>query len=70
MKDNTKDHEIDCLMSDIRRVEMAKANKPELYADALKKLKGEAKAIMSLEDLKAKRVEIEEADDGDDSDDE
>lgn len=69
MKDN-KDYELDCLVSDIRRVEMAKATEPELYAKAVKKLKGEAKQIMSIEDLKAKGQELAEKEDEDDDGDE
>lgn len=58
-------YEIESLASDIRRTEMAKKEKPELYAKAIAKLKGEAKAIMSLADLKAKRIELEEKEDED-----
>ena len=47
------EYKLDCLMSDIRRVEMAKMKEPELYNEAVKKLKGESKAISSIEELKA-----------------
>lgn len=57
--EDKKDWELDCLVSDIRRVEMAKADKPELYSKALAKLKGEAKKIMSIQDLKDKAAELD-----------
>ena len=56
------DWELDCLASDIRKVEMCKKEKPELYAKALKKLKKEAKQIMSIEDLKERVKELEDGD--------
>lgn len=68
MKDSDKKYKLDCLMSDIRRVEAAKANDPELYNEAVKKLKGESKVIMSLEELKAKGKKLAEEEAGYDGD--
>ena len=62
-KKDYQDHELDCLVHDIRRVELAKKDKPELYSKALAKLKGEAKAIMSIDDLKERAKELDEGDD-------
>jgi hypothetical protein len=50
MEDN-KNYELDCLMRSIKEVEVAKADKPEMYQEALSKLKKEAKAISSIKDL-------------------
>lgn len=68
MKDDDKKYKLDCLMSDIRRVEAAKASDPELYNEAVKKLKGESKVIMSLEELKAKGKKMAEEEAGYDGD--
>lgn len=47
-----KDHEVECLARAVKEVEMAKANKPELYNKAVEFLKKEVKAIDSLQALK------------------
>lgn len=60
-----KDYELECLMRSIKEVEVAKQKKPELYQKALSELKGEAKAITSIEDLKAIRQAKAEGEDED-----
>lgn len=57
-----QEHEVECLVHAIKQVEMAKAKKPELYQKALSELKGEAKVISSIEDLRAKKKKMEEDD--------
>lgn len=75
MNDNEaqeKKWKCESLMSDIRRVEAAKMNDPELYNEAVKKLKGESKAISSIEELKLKGKKMAEKEAGykdDESDD-
>jgi hypothetical protein len=69
MQDDDKKYKLECLMSDIRRVEFAKANTPELYDEAIRKLKGEAKVIMSLEELRAKGKKLAEKEAGYDGND-
>lgn len=59
-KGEDKDYEIDCLARSIKEVELAKKDRPDQYAAALSKLKGEAKAIMSIDDLKAKYKKLTE----------
>ncbi len=51
-------YEVECIARAIKDVEMAKKDKPELYDKALQSLKSEAKAIMSIDDLKARREEL------------
>lgn len=69
VKVEEKDWDLDCLMNDIRRVELAKVDKPELYNKALSKLKGEAKQILSIEDLKERGRELAEGDESEDTED-
>jgi RNA polymerase-interacting CarD/CdnL/TRCF family regulator len=47
-------------MNDIKRVEKAKQENPEMYNEAVRKLKGEVKIISSIEELKAKAKEMDE----------
>lgn len=63
MEMDNKKHELECAMSDIRRVESLKANKPELYNKAVMGLKKEAKAIGSLAELKGVAKEKMESED-------
>jgi len=73
MKDN-KDYDLECAMSDIRRVESLKVNKPDVYNKAIDALKKESSAIDSLEKLKdvakEKMEETEEPEEMEESDDE
>lgn len=67
-----KEHEVECLARSIKEVEMAKANKPELYNKAVESLKKEVKAIDSLQALKdvAKSKMSEEPQESEESDEE
>jgi hypothetical protein len=59
-------------MHDIRRVEMAKIEDPEMYNEAVKKLKGDSKVISSIAELKLKGKKMAEKEAGymdDESDD-
>jgi hypothetical protein len=67
-KKDDKKWEIDCLANDIRRVEKAKLENPEMYNEAVRKLKGESKAISSLEELKEKGARLAEKEVGYDRD--
>jgi hypothetical protein len=70
MKDN-KDYDLECAMSDIRRVESLKVMKPEVYNKAIDMLKKESSAIDSLEKLKdVAKEKMEEEEPKDESDDE
>ena len=53
--------ELDSLGEAIKKVEMAKANQPELYSKALAKLKGHAKVIGSVKELRQKAKDMAEA---------
>lgn len=55
--EDSKNYELECLMRSIKEVEVAKADKPEMYQEALAKLKKEAKAINSIADLKRARTQ-------------
>ena len=71
-KPDEKKWKMDCLVNDIRRVEMAKLEDPEMYNEAVKKLKGESKAISSIAELKLKGKKMAEKEAGymdDESDD-
>lgn len=51
-------YEVDSLADAIKRVEMAKKKKPELYAKAVAKLKEAADVISSIDDLRKKRDKL------------
>ena len=71
VKDDKK-WKIESLMHDIRRVEMAKIEDPEMYNEAVKKLKGDSKVISSIAELKLKGKKMAEKEAGymdDESDD-
>lgn len=60
-----KDWKVECLSNDIKRVEMAKKETPDLYNQAVAMLKKEVGVIGSIEELKAKGKEVASmADDG------
>jgi hypothetical protein len=63
-----KKWKLECLMNDIRRVELAKMEDPAMYNEAVKKLKGESKAISSLQELKEKGARMAEKEAGYDRD--
>lgn len=51
-KEDDQKWKIESLASDIRRVECAKKDEPEIYEKALAKLKNEADSIMSIDDIR------------------
>lgn len=46
-------HEVEDLSSAIKKVELARANQPKLYSKALSEMKGHAKVISSIKELKS-----------------
>jgi len=63
-----KNYELECLVRSIKEVEMAKANKPEMYKKALGLLKGEVQVISSIADLK--KIKAEKAEKADEEEEE
>jgi len=64
IKNDDKKYKLESLMTDIRRVESAKSCDPEMYNEAVRKLKGEAKSISSIEELKLKGKKMAEKEAG------
>lgn len=64
-----KKWKMESLMHDIRRVETAKIEDPAMYNEAVKKLKGESKAISSIAELKLKGKQVAAKDAGMEEDD-
>jgi hypothetical protein len=54
--------EIECLARKIEEVEYAKIKKPEMYSKAVAELKGKAKVISSIADIKKKRQDLDDKD--------
>lgn len=55
-------YEIECLARKIEEVEYMKSKKPEMYSKALAELKGKAKVISSIADIKKKRQDLDDKD--------
>ena len=55
-------YEIECLARKIEEVEYMKSKKPEMYSKALAELKGKAKVISSIADIKKKRQDLDNED--------
>ena len=65
VEDDSKEedkYEIECLARKIEEVEYAKSKKPEQYSKALAELKGKAKVISSIADIKKKRQDLDSED--------
>jgi hypothetical protein len=65
-KDDDK-YEVECLARKIEEVEYCKQKKPELYSKAVAELKGKAKVISSIDDIKVKRQKLAAGEDEKDS---